>query len=270
MFLRIGLFLLFAGCFFQDKRPVIFLIKQWHPTANVVATDLKQNDNIPQAKNQIAIYSFLNQKVQNSKIDQIVVEGCEGEVNENFTPAFYGWDYKKLQGFLSQNSEQYQEVISHIGLKLEVFFKEKLLTICGDNLELVKKHSLAFSDARAFLGYWQRLQEFKEKGNTKSFETYKLALLKDTKTDDPIHYAKLELTEAIKSIEHFSELRNQKFFEVISKLQGKVGVVIGGDHALGLKKLLEKKGYDAQIVELEGYPVGSDNLIDELKKQLNI
>lgn len=146
-----------------------------------------------------------------------------------------------------------------------------MLTICGDNLSLIEKNSLASSDLNGYVGYYSRLKQFKGT-NTKKFQLYKKSLLEgvDQKIDNPVEYARLRAKKSLTAFKRYTQERNDFFIRAIEKTIDKnPAVVIGGVHLPDLQQKLDDKNIKFEIISVEGYPENSDKLFDQIESLLN-
>jgi hypothetical protein len=135
----------------------VVLIPQWHLPPSMTTT--LSSSGLPQSENQRAIYRQLIEWVEAGQVKTVIVEGCEGEVKEGFSDRFNGWTLADLQRL---SSEQLDNVMTQVGLKLKAKVGTKVRVICGDNLALIKKHQLILSDMRGLLGFKVRIEQYKD------------------------------------------------------------------------------------------------------------
>ena len=246
----------------------LIIFEQWHlsPKVDTTKTD---STKLPQLENQLDIYQQLVSLIKSKKVLTIISEGCQGEIDKNFQKKFNGHSYKSLS---KMKDDKLKNVISLIPLKLEVKFKHKVKTLCGDDLDLLNKHSLAYSELRGHFGFYTRLVENKNK-NPKKYQTYKNALLKEVENRsimDPEKYAKETAIEAIDNIKKFLILRNEKFVKIIQQnLDKRPAIIIGKLHVLNLKKQLKKLKIPFTLASVKGIPSETGKELDQIREILS-
>ena len=139
------------SCKKTKSKKQVFIFKQWHLSSEV-DTKNKIPAKIPQRINQKNLYHELLKQIENKKIATVVAEGCEGVIDKNFKHKFNQWGYANLLEV--KESSAYEDIMTHIPLKLEVIFGDKLQTFCGDNYDLIQKQLLAFSEMRGVVGFY--------------------------------------------------------------------------------------------------------------------
>jgi hypothetical protein len=250
---------------------LIMVIKQWHlpPSTNTYlqissGADIKH----PQTKNQTSIYQQLDSWITENKAEfnsnqvKLFVEGCEGDI-EQPDLKFNGWMLSHLKLALSTGTN-YDQITTHMGLKVFAKHGDVLQTqsdtICADHNELMKENDLAFSDARAAIGFLTRIEELKTNQKMRSIylegaiETYKLSA-KST-PDQVITGLKKELQRAEQNILKKINQRNQHLIQHIKKHSDKSShaiLVIGGAHADGLLELMNENKMSCAVIEPSGY-----------------
>jgi len=270
MFKTKSILILLATFFLsQGSLAKVILIKQWHLAPKVKTNNIKESKKNPQFMNQKDIYLFLDKKIKSKEITHVISEGCEGEVDKNFSFVHNGWGYKKLKQKVK--STDYEDILALIPLKLEVKHGDNLRTICGDSLSLIMKNSLSFSELRGFASFTIALIQNKKK-NPKKFELYKKTLFEDAKNPknlDAITFAKQKASEHLNESLRLIKLRNDKFIEVIKKFKGKnIAVVIGGLHVDDLSKKLTKLKIANEVYTPKGYKNIELELLQTLNKFL--
>ncbi len=245
----------------------VLLIKQWHLLSSQKTLNIQESLSLPQAKNQIAIYKKLKNFINTKKQALLLYEGCEGLINESFAQSFQGWNYKNLEKKI-KFPENFSKILTHLGLKLEVEFKEKADNRCGDDKKLIEENQLAFSDLKAFLGYLQRLEQFKN--NPEKFEMYAKSMLDGSLVvQDPIAYALEKSKDSLKKVKNLIKERNQSFIKIIKENKNRnIAVVIGGLHIKDLSERLNKEEIPYSIFIPEGYPKKDTELLEEFEKTL--
>ena len=257
----------------QTKNPkgMVWLVKQWHLSPKAETKDIAASQKLPQAPNQTAIYEQLAEWISGGRIQVVFAEGCEGEIKQNFKPAYNGWGMESLKAEIEK--PEYTQIVTHIPLKIEARFNDKISTWCGDSNQLVERHSLAFSDVRGLLGYQTRLKQFenqseKVKPYLESFIKIN-HLPKSTKVVDALKIIKTKLNAKVTEIKEIFKSRNETFVQVIQRHAGvESAVVIGGLHAEDLKARLEKAQYDCEVIEPTGYAPEDEKLFQDLEKMI--
>lgn len=249
--------------------PAVILIKQWHltPSSNT-KLDKRMMQSYPQYKNQKNIYLQLEQWVKNGKLDALVAEGCAGKVDSIVETPFNGWDYSSLQE--KAHESKFDDIITHVGLKLEAKYKGKMHVLCGDDLDQIKNGQLALSDVRGDLGYLTRLIEYRDQ--PEKVKTYLDGAIEILKL--PAATTVAQATEALKkdlkaSLDHAMksiEARNARAVEVALAANSKNPVVIvyGGVHIPGIKELLEKKKASCEVLEPVGYAQDDEKMLKDV------
>lgn len=251
----------------QSSKKHVWIFQQWHlsPSVNTQKNPEKKH---PQQENQTAIYTQIDQWVSQGLIDLVLAEGCEGEINHQFSKVFNGWSMKGLKS--KSKTPQFKEIISHVPMKLEAKYQAKLKTVCADDDSLIKKQNLALSDARGALGFLTRIDQYKNnpqksKGYLEGVrDVYQLSSIPSPKTASQILIKKIRAS--IKGFKNIIHLRNKKAVEIIqTSKESEQVLVIGGIHAHGLVAQLEKLNMACTVVE----PRGFRNDVGVLLKQLD-
>ena len=60
----------------------VLVVKQWHLPPTTVTKGFKEK--YPQEMNQTEIFNALEERIKKKKLDLVIAEGCEGEIDENF------------------------------------------------------------------------------------------------------------------------------------------------------------------------------------------
>lgn len=247
----------------------VILVPQWHLSPNLnTKTDKKI---YPQFLNQMAIYKQSSYWIENNQVQNFLVEGCEGDLSKQEFLAMNSWTLNELKTF-----KEIENVQTHVGIKLLAKYPNKAKVLCGDNLELIKKHQLALSDIRGLSGFKIRLLEHKEdpiKQKAYLLHINKTLKLKPNNTaEQSLKEIDSELLKSIDLYEKYTIERNASFVQK-AKLRvhnSKQVIIIGAIHIKDLKKQLE----DAKIPYAIWTPKGIDdmgnNLIEDLKKELNL
>lgn len=249
----------------------IWLFKQWHLSPGTQSRDELQAKSLPQMANQRAIFLQLNRWIQAGQVKTVIGEGCEGELNTGVALRFNGWSINDLS--LRALQTQYEDVVSHVPMKLEALHDKSVDTWCGDSEKLMREHSLAFSDARGMAGFIGRIQEFQndpEKVQSYVESVTKLFQLKKNQTvESVLQELKRRLRQKVDRIEQLFSERNEAFLKVIKARSSKpLAVVIGGMHVADLQAKLEKNKLSCTVVEPVGYASGDEKLISQLRTLL--
>jgi hypothetical protein len=260
------------SCKKTSSTKMAYIVKQWHlgPNEN---TKLHPEIKPKPAQNQQEIYEALADWVRLKKIDTVLAEGCEGEINPSFKPIFNGWSYADLAA--ASALVGYSALPTHAVLKLEAKLTTQVRSICADDLAQVKNAQLALSDMRADLGFWSRLKQYeKEPAKAKTYlegvvESFQLK--KGTSVSKAIVVVRTDLK---KSFDHFLEANSKRNAEVVRTLKSEksdkpIAIVYGGLHASELKTLIEKEGFNCEVYEPLHYNNEEAKLIEEFKAALN-
>ena len=245
---------------------------------SVNTTDIESSKKLPQYANQTAIYEQLNSWISAGKLKTIIAEGCGGQSTSHSNSEatfktdvhFNGWDLAALKA--ASTSENYDSILTSVPLKLEAKYGDKIHTLCGDDEALIKKNSLAFSDARGELGFLTRLEQNQNNPDRAKLyldgviELYRLPA--GTTIAQAITRLKSELQKSVDQVEQGIQKRNEHLVDVISSAprDSNIVVVFGGAHASGVESLLEKKQMNCTIVEPSGYQDDEDQLLQKLKE----
>lgn len=245
------------------------IIKQWHPSPSIDTRNIQTSKSIPQYQNQKDIYDYLSKRIKAHKTNLFIVEGCESgeEIDENFQASYNGWNMTSLTK--ASPSENYDEIVTALPLKLKAKFPKKVTALCADSESLIKKNQLAISDARGFMGFYARLKQ--NTADSKKFAIYKKALEETQKVEvaDPISYSKDYAIKSLKSFNHYVQERNILFAQAIKKhINENPILIVGGLHAKGLIDLLKAEGIETEVITPKGYPESSENLAEDLMKEL--
>lgn len=259
-----------ASCDAPKGAKKVLLIKQWHLSPRTITKGFKEK--YQQEKNQTAIYKNLNEQVKKKKLQLVVAEGCEGEINSDFKTTFNGWDLESLRK--QSQTKGFDKIITNVPLKLEARWGDKLLTLCGDNDKLIQEGNLRSSNLRGWMGFWTKLNE--GKGDPDKLKLYSEAaadLLKMPK-DTAIEKLQAKIKERFKEeLDLFAtslKERNTSFVNVLKDRQfDTAAIVIGGLHADDLKAKLQAAGLACEVLEPTGYVREDENLIKEFQRALN-
>ncbi len=241
-------------------------MKQWHLLSSQKTHNIKESLALPQSKNQLELYKKLKSFINKNPNALLLYEGCEGIIDESFDQEFQGWNYKDLQKKV-KNPTDYQKILTHVGLKVEVAF-QKVDNQCGDNLKLIEKHQLAFSDLKAFLGYAQRLEQYEN--DPEKFQMYAKSMVGDSLlVSDPMTYALEKARTAFKQVKHFLSERNLEFMKIIrANKKRSIAVVIGGLHIEDFTQKLKTEKIPYKVYTPKGYPQQDSELLDQFEKVL--
>lgn len=255
--------LFFASLLWSEE---VTIIKQWHLSPGQQTLDTEASKKLPQFTNQRAIYDKILKMAESGKVITVISEGCEGDVNK---ANHYGWDLEKLEN--KKASSEFADILAFTPVKLKVKLGSKVKIVCSDSDELMKKNSLAFSNLRAFSGYYSRLKQFKDK-DKKNYSAYEESLFSKQKDKigkvDAINYAREKALESIGEIKKYIDERNQKIIENAKALLGEDPVVIvGGLHAKGLVEEMKKKNIKFNVFVPDGYREEDEGLLQSLESQ---
>ncbi len=267
-----GLMSRVGGCKTAENKeaPAVMIVKQWHLSPRTMTKGFREK--YPHEKNQSAIYIALADKIKAKKLDMIVAEGCEGEINDEFTIAFNGWDLATLKK--QAQTKGFDRIITNVPLKLEARYGDKVLTLCGDNEKLIQEGNLRLSNLRGWAGFWTRLTEPKgeDPDRIKMYTEAAAELLKENK-DMPVE----ELLPKLKArfsaeMDMFTKSltdRNDSFIKTLKEHPFKnAAIVIGGLHAEDLKNKIEAAGFNCDLMEPTGYAREDEDLIKEFQKAI--
>lgn len=247
----------------------VAILPQWHLSAGVNTSDIKVGRELPQYRNQTAIFLIMKEWIEGKKIDALLAEGCEGEINEDFPISFNSWNYKKLSKI--RREENYNDVLTHLPLKLEALYREGIATHCADKTSLIKDHQLVQSDLRAYAGFYTRFMETKGK-DSKRFNTFRKALEAEQgkPISNPVEFTRDKISKLLKKEKGFLEKRNIAFVEKIQTLkENKLAVIIGARHVGDLKSRLERLGHKVIVPEILNESLPKVDPVSELEKLLN-
>lgn len=263
MFIAFYLLSIFYAASFTDAEVILF--PQWH-LAPKVNTKFHKGE-LPQATNQLSIYNELVKSIDKKKIKSVIVEGCEGEITSGYKENFNGWTLKDLE---TLPVKELEPVMTHIGLKLEAKYGNKLKVVCGDNLELIKKNQLAYSDLRGLFGFKMRLEQYKDDQVKKTdyLKTIKEVLKLPEATSD-VDTSKKLTAEIKKSLSEFQlqiKARNQFFIDAAKTVEKPTAIIVGAIHIKDLESRLPRGSFE--IFPVKGLKGDEDRLIQELEKFL--
>ncbi len=252
----------------------IYLLKQWHLPPKVETTDIELSKKLSQFQNQKSLFEKVNFLIIENKIQSLLSEGCEKiEIDAKFKTRFNGWTYEKLEKLIADKA--YSDILTLLPLKAEVLHKEKVKTVCVDDLDLIHQSELALSDVRAYVGYSSRLDEFKKMGDQVSYDRYASSILSEAEKNqklDALVVAKKKALDAITLFETINTKREQKLVKNILDLKlgpkDSAAFVIGGIHVDNLSVELKKNRIQVEIFTPEGYVENDKGLVEEIKRKL--
>ncbi|MBC74909.1 MAG: hypothetical protein CME64_02750 [Halobacteriovoraceae bacterium] len=260
--MKLLLILTLFVAFSCSSDPKIVIIKQWHLAPGKDTSNIKAGKALAQYENQVAIYKYLEKKIENNPV--IIAEGCEGEIDHGAN--FNGWTIETLRKHTT--SSEFESIMAPVFMKLKAKYPNSNI-VCGDNLKDIELNNLAFSDLRGYAGYYERLVQNKK--DPEIFDKYKQSLneLAGRKVSNPIEYTRTESLKALKKSKELIESRNHSFYEVAKKYKGQeVYIVIGGIHAQHLGELFKKDEISYETFTPKGYAEIDQQLYEALEKSL--
>lgn len=247
--------------------PRVIVVPQWHlaPQTSTVYSSA----NLPQAENQHAIYRQLVDWVETSQVQTVVVEGCEGEIETGFPTRFNGWGLDDLSKL---SAEDLDRVVTNVGLKIKAKVGAKARVVCGDNLGLVKKHQLALSDLRGFLGFKIRIEQFKDdpakRADYVSIVRDLMKLPKEAPEADVIAKIDDRLREKIKEFKEILHARDEVFVRTAKFAAPTAAVVIGAIHVEDLLAQFKAQNVATSTFEPRGLKGDEAELLGQIEKLL--
>lgn len=242
----------------------VLLIKQWHLAPKDSTKGFKEK--YPQEKNQTAIFKILSDKVKSGDLSLIIAEGCEGEINDAFEPVFNGWNMSSLREY--RERKEFPKIITNVAMKVEAKYGEKVLTKCGDNLDLIKEGNLRLSNLRGWSGYLSKLTQLQGEAAAPYADSAAQTLKVKVGTPIPELTAKIRAeakSDLQRLLASFNE-RNESFVKALEGQEFKeAAIVVGGLHADDLKSKLETAGLNCDVYEPPGYARESENLIRDFQ-----
>lgn len=222
----------------------VTVYKYWHVVPSKPTTNIALSKKLPQFQNQVKVYQQVDRLIARGKHDLIISEGCEGEIDQNFTGVFNGWTYKDLNHRVG--TERYKDILTLVPLKLEVKYKEKLTTICGDKLSLIKQSQQAFQELEGLVAGYSMAPKPEKRKRLRKAE------------------------RLISKIKFLVQKRNQSFVETAVKyLDQHPLIVVGGTHLEGLAELLYSRGDVAfKVIEAPGYPQQDEKHLERLLRSM--
>ncbi len=251
-----------------EKKVLVF--KQWHLAPTTVTKGFKEK--YPHEKNQTAIYKTLSELVKKKQLEVIVAEGCEGEIDGTFKPVFNGWSMPDLEK--QAQTKNFERILTSVPMKVEARWGDKVVTICGDDLAMIKDSQMHLSNLRGWMGFWTRLSEAKPDDEKLKLYSEAAADLLKVPKDTKVEELKAKIGERslgeIKEFEKSLHDRNGAFVKALGTREFKTAaIVIGGLHAADLKTKLQEAGYGCEVYEPPGYSSQDENLIQEFEKALS-
>lgn len=252
----------------KDAKSVM-LIKQWHLSPTTITKGFKEK--YLQEKNQSAIYIALADRIKSKRLDLVLAEGCEGEINEEFSGKFNGWDIESLKAEAQRRS--FEKILTHVPMKLEAKFGDRIATWCGDNDKLIQEGLVRLSNMRGWAGFVSRLSETNIDAERRQlFAETAAELLKESKetpADELLPKIKAKLSEELAAFVKSLNDRNDSFVKILQEKEFKrAAVVIGGLHVMDLKDKLEAAGFDCALFEPSGYAREDEILIKDFEKAI--
>lgn len=244
-----------------EGRTHVVIVEQWHlsPQENTrsFGNDVKLQSKLSQYENQFAIYNQVSDWVSNGMIKTVIVEGCEGEIDHNFTTRFNGWTLADLN-MMNDMGMGIEHIQTHVGLKLESRFKEKLPVICGDNLSAIQEQQLMLSDLRGLMGYKSRILQYVQSPERKDSYLGSLRKVLKLSSDSSEEEVMSVLNKQIASTEEkFHQLtvkRNNYFLKAIELAAKPTAVIIGKLHSSDLSKQITDEGFSVLTFTPSGMP----------------
>lgn len=252
-----------------NEAGTVYIIKQWHLAPKTVTKGFKEK--YPQEKNQSAIYLALADKIKNKKLDLLVAEGCEGEINDQFTPVFNGWDMETLKK--QSQSKGFDRLLTHVAMKLEARYNEKILTVCGDNEKLIQEGLVRLSNLRGWAGFYGRLTEpSSDNERQKLFAESAAGVLKvdkETPIAELVPKIKEKIGEELDAFQKSLGERNESFVKTLQAHTFKTAaVIIGGLHVEDLREKVEAAGFNCEVHEPTGYARDDENVIRDFEQAI--
>lgn len=258
-----------ATCQAPKDAKKIMIVKQWHLAPTTVTKSFREK--YPQERNQTTIYRALNELVKKKKLQLVVGEGCEGEINSEFKTRFNGWDLESLRK--QAHTKGYERILTQVPLKLEARHGDNLLTLCGDDDKQIQEGNLRLSNLRGWLGFWSRLTEHKTDPEKLKLYSEAAADLLKTPKDTPLEQLQAKIKEKIREeLDAFKKSltnRNDAFVKALDGQEFKTAaIVIGGLHVTDLKEKIQAAGYACEVLEPYGYQREDEKLIAEFEKAI--
>jgi hypothetical protein len=243
------------------------VIPQWHLASSTTTT--VSSAGLPQSENQRAIYRQLIEWVEAGQIQTVIVEGCEGEIDDHFSSRFNGWSLEDLQKL---SAEQLDNTMTHVGLKLKAKVGRKVHVLCGDSEALIKKHQLILSDMRGLLGFKLRIDQFKNEPKKRADYVATARELLKLPTDADEDAVIAEIDKQLRSnLAGFNEVlhqRNTVFVSVTKKASPVDAIVIGAIHIDDLIQQLHDAKVTTQTFTPKGLKGDESELLGQIRALL--
>lgn len=232
-----------AKCEVQAKgsaQPTL-IIKLWHlaPGTN---TKLLTKKPYEQESNIRDVESQIREWVQVGHTLRLVTEGCEGELKD--TTEMNGWTLGELRALAQK--KQLSPILTQPVFSAEAEHGDRVDSVCGDRLSLMKETLAAFSDARAALGYLSRIEETTSKPVQQKIyldgarEAYQLAAAAPVKEIQAAIVS--DLKKSIATILKNNRARSEALVAEALREPQKINVIIaGGLHADQILEALNSK-----------------------------
>lgn len=263
-----GSFLFFVSCF-SGKENSVVLFKQWHLSPDTNTRDVEASTRLGQYQNQMYIYKNIKKMIKEEHTKLIIAEGCEGEIDKNFSHVYNGWSMTDLIQ-ARQNKQNFSKIMAPIGMKLKAEFPA-LKVLCGDNLELINENLKAMSDLRGFAGFYSRLVENhgKDQKKFKAYSDQLRSLYPNENIQAPIQFSLERALKALKTFERIIYERNRFFVKLgKEKLKQNPVIIIGGLHVENLSERFKVENIKSHTIIPIGYIDNETLLINTLKKKL--
>lgn len=244
----------------------VILIPQWHfsPQVNTKRDSIKQ----PQFENQFSIFKE-TEDLYKKGVATLIVEGCEGEIKDGFTPVLNGWSLKDVKKTLKDDGN-IDLVMTHVGLKAEAQYGEKMAVKCGDNFALIEKNLGTLSDIRGYIGFKIRIEQLKDDPKTQAgyLATLKkvLKLPPETSDKDAQKILDTNLRQNLREYKKIINDRNAYFVEAAKKNPGRKSIVIGALHVPDLEKRLQKEKISYVVFRPKGLDKAGGDPVEALQK----
>ena len=256
---------------FEHARDEVILVPQWHLSPQTNTRNLKTE--IPQAKNQNAIFHMLSRWIQDGFIDSVVIEGCEGDLGKQGEVSYNGWSLNDLKNE-KETGKDIDPVQTHVGLKLMAQFAEKVSVKCGDTLKLIKDNQLALSDVRGLFGFKVRIEQrdltLTERERFVSGAKEVLSLPKKIPDDEVIAKLNAEIQSSISKFENLIQKRNDHFLSQLILLKGRKVLIVGALHIKDLESKLSVQGLPFSVWRPVGLGDDETSLIEKLKFKFKV
>lgn len=249
--------------------PIVMIVKQWHLAPRTITKGFKEK--YPQEKNQSSIYIALADRIKHKRLDLLLAEGCEGEINDEFTTAFNGWDISALKK--QAQTRAFERILSHVPMKLEARFGDKIRTLCGDDNQLIQEGLVRLSNMRGWAGFYNRLTEVTDDPERQKLFAESAARVLKVDLEMPIAELvpkiKEKLAEELEGFGKTLTARNDRFIKTLQTETFKsAAIVIGGLHVEDLKAKVEEAGFRCEVMEPRGYSRDDENVIREFERAI--